>query len=256
MKQPFRAIILAFAIPCAVLGVAWAGDPLVTLSLSELEFASTAQGSASRPQDVLLTNNGVAELTISGIAITGENSGDFTQKSNCPISPATLAAKASCKIRVVFKPSTAQGGESATLQISDNASESPQSVHLSGAATAAAAAVSLSPDRISFANQSVNTTSPIKVIVLTNTGSATLTISTEISITGPAVSEFRRHSVQGGCPQSAGELPPKSSCRVGVVFSPSTTGPKTAQITIVDDAPGSPHVVPLSGTGVGSSGTQ
>ena len=241
---------LAIALTCGNLALAAdPADPLVTFSSNQLEFAATALGTASQPQTEILTNRGAGELTITSIAISGENSADFTQTSNCPISVATLAPGAHCAIRVVYKP-TVDGAATAGLDISDNASGSPQSVSLKGHATSSAPGVSLDPANLSFDNQPVNTTSPVHVVVLTNTGSATLDINSAISIAGPAVSEFRLQFGAGSCPHSEGEVRPKENCKIGVVFSPSTTGPKSAQITIVDDAPGSPHTISLSGTAI------
>src|SRR4029077_2022077 len=45
-------------------------------------------------------------------------------------------------------------------------------------------------------------------------------------------------------------LQPKAFCSASVAFKPLTPGPKQASLTITDDAPGSPHSVPLTGTAV------
>jgi trimeric autotransporter adhesin len=74
---------------------------------------------------------GTATLTITGIAITGTNAGDFAQTHTCGSS---LAAGASCTINVTFKP-TAIGSRSAALSVTDNATGSPQHVPLSGTGT-------------------------------------------------------------------------------------------------------------------------
>ena len=206
--KSFAALALALASGNFALA-AHPADPLVTFSSDQLEFAATALGTPSRPQIETLTNSGSGELTITSIAISGENSADFAQTTNCPMSPATLAPGAHCAIRVVFKPTTANGTATASLDFSDNASGSPQSVKLTGHATSSASGVSLDPASLSFDNQPVNTTSPIHVVVLTNTGSATLNINSAISITGPSVSEFRLQSVAGSCPQSEGEIRPE-----------------------------------------------
>src|SRR5437879_7109651 len=72
-------------------------------------------------------------MTISGITITGTDSGDFGQSNNCPISPAARASNTRC---VTFKP-TAIGSRSGTLTVSDNAAGSPQTVGLTGTSFAA-----------------------------------------------------------------------------------------------------------------------
>jgi hypothetical protein len=106
--------------------------PRVQLLPSPITFQTAVTvGSSSAPQPVTLTNTGSAALTISGIAFTGSNPGDFSQTNNCPTSPSTLAAGANCTISVTFTPTTT-GPRNATLTITDNASDSPQNVSVSG----------------------------------------------------------------------------------------------------------------------------
>jgi outer membrane protein assembly factor BamB len=69
------------------------------------------------------------------------------------------------------------------------------------------------------------------------------TLST-LQITGIAVSgDF---SQTNNCPMS---LSPGTSCIINVTFQPSTSGSRTGTLTVTDNAAGSPHVIPLSGTG-------
>src|SRR5207248_125423 len=107
------------------------GSPVASLSPTSLTFPSQTVGTTSAAQAVNLSNSGSAALTITSIAITGTNSGDFAQNNNCPLSPSTLAAGAKCTINATFTPS-ATGTRSATLTVSDNATGSPQTVALSG----------------------------------------------------------------------------------------------------------------------------
>jgi fibronectin type 3 domain-containing protein len=67
-------------------------------------------------------------LNISSYTVTGTNSSDFVQNNNCGTS---VASGANCTIVVMFTPSIA-GAETAALNISDNATGSPQSVNFSG----------------------------------------------------------------------------------------------------------------------------
>ena len=98
-----------------------------------LNFGSLEVGTASTAKTVTLTNVGTTTFTISGIAITGTNAGDFTRNYTCGSS---LAAGASCTISVTFKP-TASGTRTAALSVSDSAGGSPQKVRLYGAGAAA-----------------------------------------------------------------------------------------------------------------------
>ncbi|MGA8143591.1 MAG: FG-GAP-like repeat-containing protein [Candidatus Acidiferrales bacterium] len=105
----------------AVLGTA-------SLSVNTLTFAATVSGSSSATQMVTLTNTGGTPLAITSFTLGGTNPGDFLKSTTCG---ATLAANASCTITVTFKP-TAGGARAATILLVDGASDSPQSVTLSG----------------------------------------------------------------------------------------------------------------------------
>ncbi len=197
--------------------------PLATFSPSAIAFGSQILNAASPAQTVTLTNTGTASLSISGISI----SGDFAQTNNCT---ATLAANASCSLSVTFMP-TVLGVRSGTLTITDNASGSTQSVAVSGTGTAPA--VGLSPTSLAFGNQALSTTSAAQTVTLTNTGTASLSISGDFAQTN-------------NCPTT---LAANSSCTFTVTFTPTATGARTGALTIADNASGSPQSVALSGTG-------
>jgi probable HAF family extracellular repeat protein len=98
------------------------------LSPTSLSLGTIVLGTSSPAKPVTLTNIGTTTLTISGIAITGTNAGDFAQTHTCGSS---LAAGASCSVSVTFNP-TASGTRTAALSVTDYAAGSPQTVTLSG----------------------------------------------------------------------------------------------------------------------------
>jgi hypothetical protein len=105
----------------------------------------------------------------------------------------------------------------------------------------------LSGTNISFPDQVTGTTSSAQTATVTNTGGATLLISS-IAISGP-------HSFDYGQVNDCGSsLAPGGSCTISVVFTPSATGTRTATVVISDNAAGSPHAIALAGTGVASTG--
>jgi hypothetical protein len=111
-------------------------------------------------------------------------------------------------------------------------------IALSGTGIASAIAT-LSTESLTFSSQIVNTVSETQTVTLTNTGSATLTIS---SVTGSA--EFPERN---GCGAS---LSPGSRCAISVAFKPRAGGLRSGSLTISDNAPGSPQTVALTGTGL------
>src|SRR5438552_8990125 len=124
----------AFELPpnsCGVGGQPSAGSS-ATLSPNPLTFADQNVGTASPPQAVTLSNPGSTALSITSIAVTGTNSGDFTQTNNCGTS---VAAGGNCTINVTFTPKAA-GTRTATLTATDSASNSPQTTSLTGTGTA------------------------------------------------------------------------------------------------------------------------
>jgi len=216
--------------------------PAVTLSPTSLTFSGQPVGTTSAAQTLTLANSGNADLTISAIGLNGTNPGDFAQTNTCPISPATLAAGATCTVSVTFSP-TAGGSRSAAVSLTDNAGGSPQSVALSG--TGQAPGAGLSPASLTFAGQPTGTTSAAQSVTLTNTGNAALTISS-IGVTGTNPADFGQTNT---CPLGPSTLAAGASCTISVTFSPTAAGTRTASVSISDDAAGSPQTIGLTGTG-------
>jgi hypothetical protein len=100
-------------------------------------------------------------------------------------------------------------------------------------------APALSVPSISFGNQVVGTSSAGQVITLSNTGSA------ELRIVGIAVAlPFTQTSTCGS------SLAAGATCTIIMTFAPTTEGDFTSNVSITDNAKGSPQTVALSGTGV------
>lgn len=99
------------------------------LSPSSLSFANQGLDITSPAQTVTLTNPGNLALSISNVAI----SGDFAETNTCG---ATLAAGSNCSFTITFTPS-ALGVRTGTLTLTDNASDSPQTLPLQGAGVVA-----------------------------------------------------------------------------------------------------------------------
>ena len=102
--------------------------PLFSLSSSGLTFASQQLGTSSVAQTVAVQNPGTATLAISDVTISGTGAESFHQTNTCGTS---LAASANCAVSVIFTPS-ATGMGNATLTFTDNATDSPQALSLSG----------------------------------------------------------------------------------------------------------------------------
>jgi len=209
--------------------------PTAMVAPSSLAFGNQAVNTASAAQTVTLTNNGDAALTVTSItaASTPASPAQFSETDTCD---GSVAAGSNCTISVTFTPA-ASGPQIGTLTITDNASNSPETVTLTGTGTAPVAFLSFAS--INFGSQGMGTTSAAQTVTLTNTGNDTL------SITSIAVgSGFAQTNTCGGS-VAAG-----ANCTINVTFSPTALGNVTGSLSITDDAAGSPQSVALSGTGV------
>src|SRR5437870_2537708 len=175
------------------------------------DFGNQNVVTAGAGKAVTLATPADTAVPTTSIGFTGTNPGDFGQTNNCPLSPSTLAANGTCTINVTFTPA-ATGSRSATLTVTDNASNSPQTSSVSGAGVAPTA--TLSPTSLSFSRQNVNTTSASKTVMLTNTGSAPLTV-TSITITGTNANNFALTSAST-CPVSGGTVATQGNCTIVV----------------------------------------
>jgi len=97
------------------------------------------------------------------------------------------------------------------------------------------------PGSLSFGNQTVRTTSAAQKVTLTNTGTATLTLS-PVNISGANASEFGQTNT---CTAS---LAVGASCQINVTFTPTTGGSQSATLNIPHNGIGS-QTVPLTGSG-------
>jgi hypothetical protein len=104
--------------------------PAVSLSPTSLAFGQQILGTVSPQKSVTLTNTGNAVLVITGVYILPAGTPDFNGWNGCDSTP-NLAPGGSCSIQVTFSPSVA-GSHSASLSITDNASDSPQKATLTG----------------------------------------------------------------------------------------------------------------------------
>jgi VCBS repeat protein/centrosomal CEP192-like protein/HYDIN/CFA65/VesB family protein len=102
--------------------------PVVKISANTLSFGNQTVGTTSATKSVTFTNTGNETLTITNIAITGADAGDFSQTTTCGTS---VPAGSSCMIAAIFTPE-AKGTRSAAISVADNASGSPQKVTLTG----------------------------------------------------------------------------------------------------------------------------
>jgi hypothetical protein len=122
--------------------VALSGTGVAQTSAVTLVPGSLAFGAASAPilegssvtSSVTVTNSGGLALHISNIALSGANSNEFS--FSAPSCSTAIAASSNCTISVSFAP-LAAGLRSASITLTDDAPDSPQTIQISGSAAAA-----------------------------------------------------------------------------------------------------------------------
>jgi hypothetical protein len=206
---------------------------------SSVSFGNVVVGSATT-QTIRLQNIGTSQVTISSITPSVSSiaiSGVTTPINLAPGTSATLTA--------AYKP-TAAGSVAGKITVTSNAVGSPTIVDLS--ATAAAAAVQLTPSASSLSFGSVTVgSSGTGQLTVKSTGNTNATIS-KVTVTGTGF-------VLGSSAASV-ILDPSQTESYTVNFDPKATGSLTGTLTITSNAANSPLNVALSGTGVAASASK
>ena len=215
----------------------------VAVAPGSLNFGNVAAGTTSATQTVTVTNNKTTSLTVTSLNVPPGSPYSVGPSSTC-FNP-TVAAGASCTVVLSFSPTAVGAAAPASLTITDNASNSPQTVPLSGTGIVPVTAL---PGSLNFGNVAVGTTSAPQTVTVTNNKSTSLTISV-LAVPGASPYSISSSSTCLNPTVAAG-----ASCTVIVTFSPTSAGvAAAASLTITDNAANSPQTVPLSGTGTGPS---
>jgi Ca2+-binding RTX toxin-like protein len=104
--------------------------------------------------------------------------------------------------------------------------------------------VSVTPAPLGFGDQARDTTSAQKTVDVRNTGGPRLRPSA-VSVTGANASQFA--ITTDTCTRA--NLAPDQSCAIGVKFTPTGLGARSATLVIASNGGGSPHTVALTGNG-------
>ena len=128
-------------IAVALQGTGVARDTTLSFNPPSLFFAERLGLSTSPAQTVTVTNIGTLPVTINGVSIENDPSGDFAvSASTC--TGTTLPPKGTCTVSVTFTPRAA-GGRVATLRFDDTGVGTPHRLGLSG--TGATPTVAINP---------------------------------------------------------------------------------------------------------------
>lgn len=215
--------------------------PEASLTPSVVSFGSITVGTPSAAQPISLISTGDQALSVSSISITGANANEFSETDTCP-TPAVLQPTKACGISVVFTPS-ATGPQQAVLTTTDNAPGLTQTVQLSGIGVTPPPpkpAVTLVPGTVTFPTISQGTTNGPMTVTVTNSGNATLHI-TSVAVGGNNPKDF------SGGNNCVGAFAANTGCTINVTFAPLAAGERSETITLTDDAPDTPQIVNIGG---------
>lgn len=233
----------------ATVGVTWVTGGFATLkntaSPPAPDFLVTAQ--TLLPSTVAPGSSATSTVTLTPV---GGFSGGVTLSCTglpsgaaCTFTPPSLNGSGTSALTISTMSSTPVGtypvgvtGASSTLTHS-------VPVTLIVATSAGATTVALAPTTLTFAQSAIGGTSSPQTVQFTNTGAAPLVIS-GISVGGANASDFSLESNSCGSGIAAG-----SGCQINVTFAPTGMGARTANLSVNDNATGSPHMVSLNGMG-------
>jgi hypothetical protein len=214
-------------------GMGVAGTAALDASPSSISFGNVTVGSTGS-SPVTLTNSGSSTITISQINISGAGVSIAGLAT-----PSTLIAGQSTTFTARFSPASA-AALVGSISVVSNASNSPLAIAVTGAGVAPQRQLTVDPISINFGSAAVGS-STSKTISLINPGNAPVTV-TQFTASG------------SGFGVSGASLPltinAGSSSSVSATFAPTSAGSTSGAISIISDAPGSPAVISLSGTGV------
>lgn len=217
-------------------GMATVAAPRVTAVPSPLVMGTQPVGVASPAQHITISNSGVIPLTITNI--TTDNS-EFSVVTGC-ITPTPISPGGRCAADVTFTPS-AGGPRQAVLTVDSDDPRGPFTVPITG--TGGVPTVSVAPTSINFGTSEVGSSIGPRQVVLTNTGTAALSV-TAASFSGVNAADF---TVKSGLPctaPSAGD-----NCIITLGFFANAFGSRTGQVSFTTNALGSQPSVALSGFG-------
>ncbi len=215
----------------------------------------TQQLSTTVPAGSVISQDPIAETTVAaGSAVT------LVVSSGAPVSvpdvvglTQTAAAATITNAGLILGVVTQQS--SATVPAGSVISQSPaagtsvadgSAVNLVVSSGSASASASVTPTSLAFGNWARNGATPGMSVTIANTGTTVLPISS-ISLTGNNPGQFSRST---NCPS---QLPIGGTCTATVIFKPTSTGTKSAILTVALGGGVTSKTVALSGAGVNYS---
>jgi hypothetical protein len=211
--------------------------------------SATDTGTPGTTQFVQLSNLGDINLVLANATLGGPNAADFQLTNQCPPS-LPPGFESSCQLSIVFSPAaSATGTRTATLNLVDNAADSPQSIPITGTVAGASPAFYYFPNPVTFPYALIGgyAYSSQATVDVTNVSTATQVLVTGVTIAGTNAADFNVRVIIG---ESANET------EIDFDFDPTSGphGPRTATATLITTPPTTGLApIPLQGVAATSS---
>jgi Abnormal spindle-like microcephaly-assoc'd, ASPM-SPD-2-Hydin len=201
----------------------------VTASPASLSFGSVGVGTTATTQ-VVLTNNQVRKLTLSGLQSQG---GAFSVSG--PGFPLILGGGQSVTLNVTFAPQSVGMTFGSTFVMGPGVN-----INFTGTgANTAGSQLTVNPNSLNFGNVTVQTTGVVPTALSASGGDVT------VSSASSSNSQF---ALQGtSFPLT---IPAGQSVTVNVAFTPQNSGPASGTLSFSSNATNSPATGSMAGTGV------
>jgi hypothetical protein len=211
-------------------------------------FAATTVG-GTNTKTFTIQNTGGTALTVSNIALSGTDAGDFSLTALSPASP--VAAAGSATFDVTFTPSAA-GTRTAILTITN--SDSDEGSYVINLSAQGQASTPNPEVNVQVAGTDFLTGSTYTGFAATQTGSTSAPVTFTIQNTSvtdalliSSITTTGNFATTGTLPTS---IPANSSATVSVTFSPTATGTRTGTLVInSNDQDEATYTIALEGQG-------
>lgn len=202
-------------------------SPKFASNVQSINFGNVRNGT-TKMDSITVSNTGTSDLIIDSIVATN---GVFTVT---PLN-ATISQGLSQKFYVTFAP-IVDGAASGFIIFSHNALVAKDSISVSG--TGVSPMLAMNVQNVNFGNVR-NGTSKQDSVIITNTGTSTLTISSVTS-----------SNVKFTVTPTTSTLAPGATQKFYLTFSPTADGAQSGLIIFTDDADKPKDTITVSGTGV------
>jgi hypothetical protein len=217
---------------------------------------SATLGGLTLSQNLTVRPMGLLSLSLSPSSVAGSNPVDGTAKLECAAAPGPITVDLGSSNPAIASPVAAslvlpQGLQSVNFNVATTAVQAKSYATISGTANGitksktlnVTSAASVSPTSLKFGNVPINTTSVVLSTTLYNKGAVSYVID-GITLTGTNAKYYAQTNNCGGTLEAG------ASCTIGVTFTPTVTGSRSAKLSIATSATSMPLSVSLSGTGV------